>query len=161
MNTLSLKGKWIFRLLPVCFVCVIACVAISVAVDHFSKPYRADRFIAHWAGIFASNPSLGALRNLPQTERPDLITIREFENGQWFAARTEYACGDGAGFDATVFADSEGSIHFQKGYHFCGIEALGNELGFSGVTNLAGLYPKLKSFGLKRWPTGEETKDAL
>jgi hypothetical protein len=140
---------------------LIACGAISLAVAHFSKPYRADKFINHWAGIFASNRSPSALRNLPQKERPDLIYIREFENGQWFAARTEYACGDGAGFDATVFADSDGMIHFQKGYHFCGHEALGSELGFQGVTNLAGLYPQLKGFGLKRWPTGEETKDAL
>jgi hypothetical protein len=100
-----------------------------------------------------------------------LICFRQFENGQWFAARTEFACGNGAGFDATVFADSEGSIHFQKGFHFCGHDALKFELEQPWITNLARLKMnvlhlhltdnEMNSLRFKRLPLGKENPAAI
>lgn len=140
MTKLKTFGKWTFRLLPVC---LIALVALGFLVKHLSTPQRAKRFITHWAVLFSQCNSLADVESIAQEERPDLIWMREFENGEWVIARTEHACTSGAGFDATVFRDSSGSILYQTTHHFCGYEGLCGDLRRAGATNLVQFYASL------------------
>lgn len=77
--------------------------------------------------------------------------MRTFDSGEWVAARSEYSCVDGAGFDATVFLDSRGAIKYQVGHHFCGYEGLSSELQKVDTQNLTGFYAKLTNVVLRAW----------
>lgn len=130
-------------------------LAIVVLFAGFAVPYLANRrveqFVGHWGPLFAEHQDLQGLQQIDAADRPDLIYIRHFDSGEWIAARTEYSCTDGAGFDATVFLDSSGSIHYQTGYNFCGYEGLCGELNGIPATSLPQFYAGLKHMELTKW----------
>lgn len=148
MIKLKTIGKWVFRLFPIC---AIALFAFGIVCGYLSKPQRAKAFVSHCANVFLNNPSLEALRNLPEEERPDLISIRQFDNGEWIAARIEHSCCVGAGFDAIVYFDSKQTIQFCDDYTFCGIGELSHKMSETKATNLSEFYGKLNYLNLKKW----------
>ena len=87
--------------------------------------------------------SLDDLPIIPKNKSQSLIYTRIFPNGEWIAARTEYACSDGAGFDATVFRGSKGRILYQTEHHFCGYEGLSSELNDVTAETLVDFYNNL------------------
>lgn len=128
---------------------VLATVVLFV---RFGLPYlanrRAEQFVDHWAALFAEHQDLQELQELKRTDaadRPDLIYIRKFDSGQWIAARNAYSCMNGGSFDATVFLDSDGRIHYQIGRNFCGYEGLCGELNMIPATSLPQFYAGLKN----------------
>jgi hypothetical protein len=116
---------------------------------------RRAEFVEHWARLFEDCSDLEAVESLRGRESPELLYVSKFANGEWIAVRMEYACGDGAGFDASVFVDSTGKICFDTSHHFCGYEALEAELGGINAANLAELYSGLSSLGVfpRNWPS--------
>lgn len=119
---------------------------------HNRQSAREERFVAHWARLFQTCPTAESLQRLDPSERPDLILIRRFSNGQWVAVRNEYSCMDGAGFDASVWYDSTRKIRFDTSRNFCGYEGLCGELGFE-ASNLEQFYDGAAALGvhLREW----------
>jgi hypothetical protein len=130
--------KHILWLLP------LALVLCSVSLTLFSasKPNPMP-FVKHWVHEFQEHKNKESFSRISKSDRPDLIVIRGFANRDWIAARTEYSCMDGAGFDATVFIDSKGQIAYQIGHHFCGYEGLCSELNKVEASSLAEFYTQM------------------
>lgn len=148
MTATRTTGKWIFRLLPVGV--LVAVIAIAVG-SRLMPDHQTEGFVRHWARLFQKCPDVDSIRALPPAERPDCIYTRQFTNGQWVAVRMEHSCCSGAGFDASVFADSTRTIRYDTTYSFCGYESLCGELGSVAATNLDGFYASLTNLNLKTW----------
>jgi hypothetical protein len=140
MMTAKTIGQWLFRLFPAGALLVLM---VAIVSTHYGSDHRADKFIKHWVTLFQACRNTTSIRALPPAEHPDSIFIRDFTNGQWIAVRSESDCTTGAGFDASVFADSDGNIKHQKGHHFCGYEGLSCELSKVSARNLAEFYGAL------------------
>ena len=96
---------------------------------------RPRLFVKRWVKEFAKCHMIEDVRCLPQSE---LIFVREFSDKTWCAARSEHSCATGAGFNATVFCDSQGRIYFNYDHHFCGYEGLAGELSRIAAQNADG-----------------------
>jgi len=125
--------------------CVAFCAAVATAtvqaIGRTSAEHRARQFIDHWAKRLG-DCTPDTVHRLPPSERPDLIYVRQFENGEWLLARGAHACA-GGDFDATVFRDSAGTIHHQRTHHFCGYEGLSGELDAIAAKSLSQFYRQL------------------
>jgi hypothetical protein len=132
-------------------------VLAGVLISFVTGP-TPEKFIDHWGTTFTRCNSIRDIKAIPATDRQDLIWVREFTNGEWILARNEYACTDGAGFDATVFRDSNGSIFYQTTHHFCGYEGLCGELTQVKATNLVEFYASLdQDIKRMKWkPVGQQ-----
>jgi len=106
-------------------------------------------FVTHWTQVFRRYGSPERFTDIAQQDRPDLICLRRFDNGDWIAARTEYSCTDGAGFDATVFIDSKGALKYQTGHHFCGYEGLSCDIRGVQARSLAEFYEHMTNVQFK------------
>lgn len=143
------KTKYLmYRLLPLC---VLILIALSVIIKHLFAEKRAMRFINNWGNNFMQCNTIEDVQLIPQEERPDLIWVKQFNNGEWVIARNEHAC-SGTGFDATIFRDSTGVIYYQTAHHYCGYEGLCAELSAVKGTNLVQFYAGLDNdVELKEW----------
>jgi hypothetical protein len=129
-------------------VAIIVGVPAMVGLHRFQLERQKEAYIARWASVFGEKHDLSDLRALGQHETPYIV---EFENGEWVAAKSECACA-GAGFDATVFVDGRGAVHYQENHHFCGGEGLASELTRIGAKDLEGFYNGLKDLGVELQP---------
>jgi len=133
---------------------LLASVLLVSGILGCSSDVRAERFIDDWAVRLSELENPADVRGAPSVDWPDLVYVRRLANGEWIAARTEYSCDGGDGFDATVFVDSSGLVQYQIGHHFCGHDALDYELGSIDATDLAGFYRALgliEDLNLKEW----------
>ena len=78
------------------------------------------------------------------------VYIRTFDTGEWVAVAMEHSCCSGAGFNASIFFDSNGSTFVDTTYSFCGVEGMGEELHRVETSNLAGFYSKLTKLKLQK-----------
>jgi hypothetical protein len=135
--------QWLFS--------AVLLVAVGLAAWHWKRAQDPMAFVNHWGEIFRQHSTPEAFHQLAVVERPDLIYLRRFDNGEWVAARTEYSCTGGAGFDATVFLDSHGVIRFQVGHHFCGYEGLCSELREIKADTVAEFYTRMTDVQVRIW----------
>jgi len=126
-------GKWLFRLLPLLLLAGITAITFH---GNRKQGIRINEFISEWSATLAGISE----SNMLEIAGSDPIYTRHFANGEWIVAHTEYACSDGAGFDATVFRDSNGLIQYQKNHHFCGYEGLSSELAAVSADSLPAFY---------------------
>ena len=131
---------------------IIACALVAGLIKlHLIGP-TADEFVNHWGELFAQCNSVSDLKQISDVDRPDLIFVRKFDNGELIFARSEHACTSGAGYNATVFRDSSGAIYYDTSHHFCGYEGLCCELKSIVSTNLNQFYAGLaEDVELKPW----------
>ena len=129
-------------------VCVT--VLISGGVWLFLRHYdaRSMRFVDHWASL------LSRCRNIQEVEavakeQDRLVLTRRFDSGEWVAVCSEHSCCSGAGFDATVFVDSKGTIQYDTTHSFCGYEGLCGELNGVAASNLNQFYSGVDSMGIR------------
>lgn len=108
---------------------------------------RSEKFVKHWVTTFKKCPNLKAVKSLPNAYR---IYIRTFKNGEWVAISMEHECCSGAGFNATVFYDSQHKMYADTTYSFCGLEGLAGELGEIKATSLKAFYPSLTQLKLRQ-----------
>ena len=139
----------------------VCALVVGVVVPLVQGPPIMD-FVNHWGTLFAQCNSTNDLAQLPEIEQPDLVFT--FDNGEWVAVASEYACGSGAGFNATVFGDSNDDVMYQTNHHFCGFEGLSAELGKSEGTSIVDFYAALpEDLELKEWkgPEGQQLSGAV
>jgi hypothetical protein len=129
----------------------VVVVAAASTTMHWKRAHDPVVFVDHWGDLFHQHSTPEAFKTIAPGDRPDLIYQRLFDSGEWIAARTEYSCTDGAGFDATVFLDSRGSIRYQIGHHFCAYEGLSGDLNKVEANSLAEFYSKLTNVELRVW----------
>ena len=125
--------------------------ALGLGVVHWKHAHDPLAFVNHWGMLFRKYRTPETFPEIKTSDRADLIFVRTFDSTEWVAARTEYSCTDGAGFDATVFLDSHGAIKYQIGYHFCGYEGLCGELRKVEADNLPEFYAKLTNVVIRVW----------
>jgi len=136
MQNPSRKRKLLWAALA-CFAGVVIYVVASNVI--YDPKKEAPIWIAHWTATFRQCHSLEDIRALSARARRFVYT-RTFADGSWVAAVNEYACTDGAGFDAAVFYDSTGRVQVDRSHHFCGFEGLGADLSRVSATSLHDFY---------------------
>lgn len=139
-----LRSVW---LLPLLLLVLLVSAFVSPL---FYKPNPVP-FVNHWGKVFSQHQTPESFHTIKASDRPDVIYLRRFGSNEWVAARSEHACTDGAGFNATVFLDSSGVIKYQSGHHFCGYEGLCCELGAVAASNLSGFYGGLTNVEFHVW----------
>ncbi len=135
--------KIIVKKIIVITVCLIGLALVAVTAS--AGKLASNEFVKVWATTFKKCPTLKAVKSLPNA---NVIYIRTFNNGEWVAVSMEHACCSGAGFNATVFYDSQHKIYSDTTYSFCGLEGLASELGEIKATSLKTFYPNLKKLSL-------------
>jgi hypothetical protein len=131
------------KLLWLSLVCFVGVVLYILAVNITHNPERdAPIWIAHWTAEFRQCHSLADISALSTRARRSVYS-RTFPDGSWVAAVNEYACTDGAGFDAAVFYDSTGRVQVDRSHHFCGFEGLDADLSRVSATSLHDFYAGL------------------
>lgn len=123
----------------------VGIISLMVIAIMRSGQSASDAFVERWSKQFKMAGNLKAVKALPQAK---LIYIQTFKNGEWVAATCEHACCSGAGYNATVFYDSQRKIYYDTTYSFCGLEGLGGELGKAKATSLQTFYPQLCQLSL-------------
>jgi hypothetical protein len=135
-----LRNRKLIWLALACFAGVFICI-LAVNITH--NPEReAPIWIAHWTAEFQQCHSLENIGALSVRTRRSIYT-RTFADGSWVAAVNEYACTDGAGFDAAIFYDSTGRVQVDRLHHFCGFEGLSADLSRVSATSLHDFYAGL------------------
>jgi hypothetical protein len=120
-------------------------VAMLVRVP-MAKEAKAAKWSAFWSEQFRRCHTLAEVQALA---RPELIYTRTFPDGSWVAAKNEWDCTDGAGFDAAIFYDSTSRLQVDRLHHFCGFEGLEGELRGISATSLRDFYAALQQCQLK------------
>jgi hypothetical protein len=112
------------RLVLVALACFVGVLIYVLAVNLTRNPEGdAPLWIDHWTAELRQCHSLAEISAL-STRAQRSVWTRTFPDGSWVAAVNEYACADGAGFDAAVFCDSTGRVQVDRSHHFCGFEGL-------------------------------------
>jgi hypothetical protein len=116
----------------------------------FRPDPRPMKFVEHWATTFQR---LGCIEEIKKLSGADEPYLRSFPNGQWVAAQMEHACCDGAGFNASVYYDSNGLTQYDTTHCFCGYEGLCGELNEIEASDLTRFYGALsvRGIALKKW----------
>jgi hypothetical protein len=135
----SQKLRWIILFV----VCLI--VAGFVLPLLLNRDTQASDFISK------QSARIRQCKTLQDSEQAAHFT-RSFSDGTWVAVMSEHACSSGAGFDATVFYDSENIVRFDKLHHFCGLEGLHNELTKISADSLREFYTRLTNCQLAQLP---------
>ena len=132
------------KLLLVALACFAGVVIYVVAFNVMYDPNKeAPIWIANWTATFRQCHSLEDVNALSKRPGMRWIYTRTFADGSWVAAVNEYACTDGAGFDAAVFYESAGKVQVDRSHHFCGAEGLDADLSRISATSLHGFYAGL------------------
>lgn len=124
----------------VCVAGIIVCILLRSVTYNPQK--EAPLWIAHWTAEFRQCHSLADINALSARTHRSIYT-KTFPDGSWVAAVNEYACTDGAGFDAAVFYDSSGRAQVDRSHHFCGFEGLDADLSRVSAISLRDFYADL------------------
>ncbi|WFB34963.1 hypothetical protein P3T73_12420 [Kiritimatiellota bacterium B12222] len=111
-------------------------VCLSISIGVVWNKTRADRFM---------NRAILTLSAKPESEDIEKIAL---PSGEHYFVLLEHACCTGAGFDAVVIRDSNGSIYTAK-QNYCGIEGFYGELASKNLLNLSELGTFLRQEGYK------------
>ncbi|CAB1068491.1 hypothetical protein D1AOALGA4SA_380 [Olavius algarvensis Delta 1 endosymbiont] len=105
---------------------ISGCVLLIITISIYLYLYNSDappagKFVKKWGGIFSTINHFSEIRSIDTSNRPDLIVVRSFEDGSWFAG----VCNGYVehGWSASVYTDSSKRI-FKSFELISGFEAL-------------------------------------